>query len=31
MLGVMGQILGVSSQMLVVMAHAGSYGSDIGS
>ena len=31
MLGVMGQIFGVNHQMFVVRAHAGSYGSDIGS
>ena len=30
MLVVMGQMLGVSCQMLVVRAHVGSYGSDIG-
>ena len=30
MLGVMGQILGVSCQMLVVRAHVASFWSDIG-
>ena len=31
MLGVVGQMLGVSCQVLVVRAYAGSYGSDVGS
>ena len=30
MLGVMGQMLEVSCQVLVVRAHVGSYGSDVG-